>query len=333
VLSPSCGARAARRRLIVVHPQSRLSPPKGGNNTRFVLRYVYANCSKCPGDWIMTGLFLKAGSTAPRHARSRLSTWCVLVVLFHSAAVKADETPEIAKQAQNPIASLISVPFQNNTTFGVGESSRVQDSLLIEPVVPFRLTSDWNLITRTIVPLIEQPTLAPGLGNVSGLGDVQLSLYMSPAKPFGGLIWGLGPSFSFATASDRSLGAGKNSAGLSTALLTIKGPWLVGVLITDVASIGGQDDRKSVHQFLMQPFLDYNFPKGWYLASSPIITADWRATSGNKWTVPLGGGGGKILHIGHQAVNAYVQAFDDVVRPHQGGTWTLRLQAQLLFPK
>ena len=90
----------------------------------------------------------------------------------------------------------------------------------------FRLTSDWNLITRTIVPLIDQPTLAPGLGNVGGLGDVQLSLYMSPVRPFGGLIWGLGPSFSFATASDRSLGSGKNSAGLSTALLTIKGPWL-----------------------------------------------------------------------------------------------------------
>jgi hypothetical protein len=168
---------------------------------------------------------------------------------------------------------------------------------------------------------------------VSGLGDVQLSLYMSPVAPFRGLIWGLGPSFSFATASDRSLGTGKDSAGLSTALLTIQGPWLVGVLITDLASIGGQDNRKSVHQFLMQPFVDYNFSHGWYLASSPIMTADWKATSGNKWTVPVGGGGGKILHIGRQAVNTYIQAFDDVVRPHEGGTWTLRLQVQLLFPK
>jgi hypothetical protein len=251
----------------------------------------------------------------------------ILVPLFLGAPASAEDTPEIAKQAQNPIASVISVPFQNSTTFGVGEDSRVQDSLLIEPVVPFRLTSDWNLITRTIIPVIDQPTLAPGLGNVGGLGDVQLSLYMSPAKPFGGLIWGLGPSFSFATASDRSLGAGKDSAGLSTALLTIQGHWLVGVLI------GGQEARKSVHQFLMQPFVDYNFSHGWYLASSPIITADWRATSGNKWTVPLGGGGGKILHIGRQAVNTYIQAFDEVVRPHEGGTWTLRLQVQLLFPK
>jgi hypothetical protein len=281
----------------------------------------------------MERVSVKSGSGAQRHAKYCLSVLCVLVPLCHSASANAEDSPEIAKQAQNPIASMISVPFQNSTTFGVGENSRVQDSLLIEPVVPFKLTSDWNLITRTIVPLIDQPTLAPGLGNVSGLGDVQLSLYMSPVEPFRGLIWGLGPSFSFATASDRSLGTGKDSAGLSTAVLTIKGPWLVGVLITDVASIGGQVDRKSVHQFLMQPFVDYNFSHGWYLASSPIVTADWKAASGNKWTVPVGGGGGKILHIGRQAVNAYVQAFDDVVRPHEGGTWTLRLQAQLLFPK
>jgi hypothetical protein len=278
-------------------------------------------------------LRVKSGSGGQRRAGNWLSVLCVLVPLWHGTSVKAEDAPEIAKQAQNPIASVISVPFQNNATFGVGEYSRVQDSLLIEPVIPFRLTSDWNLITRTIVPVTEQPTLAPGLGNVSGLGDVQLSLYLSPVKPFGGLIWGVGPSFSFATASDRSLGTGKDSAGLSTALLTIQGPWLVGVLITDVASIGGQADRKSVHQFLMQPFVDYNFSHGWYLASSPIMTANWKATSGNKWTIPLGGGGGKIVRLGHMAINTYVQAFDDVVRPHEGGTWALRLQVQLLFPR
>jgi len=134
----------------------------------------------------MERLSVKSGSGVQRHARYWLSMLCVFVPFCLSASANAEESPEIAKQAQNPIASMISVPFQNNATFGVGENSRVQDSLLIEPVIPFRLTSDWNLITRTIVPLIDQPTLAPGLGNVSGLGDVQLSLYMSPVKPFGG---------------------------------------------------------------------------------------------------------------------------------------------------
>jgi hypothetical protein len=275
----------------------------------------------------------KSGSDRRRNAPYAFGILCVLILQCHSVSANAEDSPEIAKQAQNPIASVISVPFQNNTTFGVGENSSVQDSLLIEPVVPFRLTPDWNLITRTIIPVIEQPRLAPGLGDVSGLGDVQLSLYLSPAKPFGGLIWGLGPSFSFATATNRSLGTGKDSAGLSTALLTIQGPWLVGVLITDVASIGGQDARKSVHQFLMQPFVDYNFAHGWYLASSPVMTADWKAAPGNKWTVPVGGGGGKIVRTGHMAINTYVQAFDDVVRPREGGSWTVRLQVQLLFPR
>jgi hypothetical protein len=282
----------------------------------------------------MRAKLLAFGIAARRPAARWFRIACGSAALFFSVAAAAQDTPEIAKQAQNPIASMISLPFQNSTTFGVGPDSRVQDSLLIEPVVPFKLNSDWNLISRTIVPVIEQPTLARGLGNVSGLGDIQLSLYMSPARPsFGGLIWGLGPSFSFASASDRSLGAGQNSAGLSTALLTIQGHWLVGVLITDIASIGGHDDRKNTHSFLMQPFVDYNFSHGWYLASSPIMTANWKATSGNKWTVPVGGGGGKILHLGHQAVNAYIQAFDNVVQPHQGGTWTLRLQVQLLFPR
>jgi hypothetical protein len=192
---------------------------------------------------------VKERFVSERLARHWLGLLCVLAALCRSVSANAEDPPEIAKQAQNPIASLISIAFQNNATFGVGEDSHVQDSLLIEPVIPSRLTADWNLITRTIVPLIDQPTLAPGLADVSGLGDVQLSLYMSPVEPFKGLIWGLGPSFSFATASDRSLGSGKDGAGLSTALLTIQGPWLVGVLITDVASIGGQDNRKSVHQF------------------------------------------------------------------------------------
>ena len=195
------------------------------------------------------------------------------------------------------------------------------------------LSPNWNLITRTIIPVLDEPALAPGIGGVSGLGDAQLSLYLSPSHATDGVIWGVGPSLSFPTATDRSLGAGKYSLGVSTALLTIRGPWLLGCLITDVASVAGEEDRKNVHQFLTQPFIDYNFLHGWYLASSPIVTADWKAPSGNKWTVPMGGGGGKILRVGRQAINAYVQVFDNVVRPHDAGNWTLRLQIQLLLPR
>jgi hypothetical protein len=280
-------------------------------------------------------MFTRVFISRARFARVGIRAFigCLLAGLTAGRAAYADSSSEIAKQAQNPIASMISVPFQNNATFGVGEHSDVADLLEIEPVIPVTLNPDWNLISRTIVPIIEQPALGPGVGSVSGLGDIQPSFYFSPARPTHGVIWGLGPSFSLPTASDRSLGTGKDSAGLSGAALTIHGPWLVGVLITDVASVGGREDRKNVHQFLVEPFVDYNFSHGWYLASSPIVTADWKASSGNKWTVPMGGGGGKILRIGKQAVNAYVQAFDNVVRPHDAGNWTLRLQIQLLFPR
>jgi hypothetical protein len=199
--------------------------------------------------------------------------------------------------------------------------------------VPFNIGEDWNMITRTIIPLVHQPSLAPGMDSLDGRGDISLSAYLSPARS-GSLIWGVGPSFTFATATNDALGQGKFSAGLSAVGLTIRGHWLIGALVTDVASVAGVSDRKNVHQMLLQPFVNYNFPRGWYLTSSPIITADWQARGGDQWTVPLGGGGGRTFKIGKQAFNAQMQAFGNVVRPDDdAGDWTLRVQISLLFPK
>ena len=244
----------------------------------------------------------------------------------------ADDSQEIAKQAQNPVASLISIPFQNNLNFGVGPQGREADVLDIEPVIPFHPTEDWNVITRTILPVVSQPYLGPNVGKTTGTGDVNLSLYLSPAH-VGSLIWGIGPSFTLPTASEHSLGQGRYSAGLSAVMLTIQGPWLTGVLVTDVASVGGETTRANVDQILIEPFANYNFPHGWYLTTSPIITANWKASASDRWTVPVGGGGGKLFRIGKQAINAYVQGFGNIVQAHEAGTWTLRIQVQLLFPK
>jgi hypothetical protein len=115
--------------------------------------------------------------------------------------------------------------------------------------------------------------------------------------------------------------------------LTIRGPWLVGVLVTDVASVSGHSDRANVHQMLVQPFVNYNFPGGWYLTSSPIITANWEASEGQRWTVPVGGGMGRAFRIGKQAVNFQMQVFKTVTKPQDAVDWTLRAQFQLLFPK
>ena len=132
----------------------------------------------------------------------------LLLVACVPGLAEAQDDAELAKKTQNPVADLISVPFQNNVNFGVGPNDDVQYILNIQPVIPFRLTEDWNLISRTIVPLIYQPELAPGVGEVFGLGDIQQSLFLSPAKP-GKLIWGVGPILQFPTATDDSLGQGK----------------------------------------------------------------------------------------------------------------------------
>jgi hypothetical protein len=257
----------------------------------------------------------------------------LLVTLFAGVSpAVAQETPELAKQAQNPIASLISVPFQNNFNFNAGTQDDLQNVLNIQPVVPFRVSKRWNVITRTIVPLIHRPELAPGIGNVSGLGDVQFSTFLSPVKA-SRIIWGVGPILSIPTATDDLLGTKKLGVGPTAVALTIHGPWLIGALANNVFSVAGASDRRDVNQMLVQPFVNYNMAGGWYFVSSPIITSDWKADSDQRWTVPLGGGLGRIFRVGKQPLNTSLQAFRHVERPTRGAGWSLRLQTQLLFPK
>lgn len=258
----------------------------------------------------------------------------VLGIAVFSASVCAEDksTEALAEAAQNPVADMISLPIQNNINFGFGPGDDIQNVLNIQPVMPFELNENWNLITRTIAPVIYQPELVPGYGNEFGLGDINTTLFLSPAKT-GKILWGIGPVFSFPSASDRVLGSDKWSAGPSAVALTIQGPWVVGALANNLWSYAGDDDRKDVNQFLLQYFINYNLPEGWYISSAPIITANWKADSGNTWTIPFGAGVGKILRIGKQPINAQVQAFYNVAKPDNGSDWALRLQLQFLFPK
>jgi len=181
------------------------------------------------------------------------------------------------------------------------------------------------------VPVVYNPKLGPGTSDQFGMGDVVQQTFLSPAKP-GKFIWGVGPITQIPT-HNRDLGL--NALGLGPAVvgLTMRGPWVFGAVASQTWGVGGPD-RNDLSQFLVQPFLNYNLADGWYLSSSPIITANWEAVdSDDKWTVPLGGGGGKIVHLGKQPVNISVQAFGNVVNPDFGPDWTLRVQIQLLFPK
>jgi hypothetical protein len=246
--------------------------------------------------------------------------------------VSAQETSEIAKQAQNPIASLISVPIEND--FYPQTGFKKDDSYVLElkPVIPVPLSKDWTLITRTIIPVIQEPDLAPGVDGTAGLGDIQLSLFLSPAKA-GPVIWGAGPVISFPTASQEILGTKKVSIGPTVVVLRIQGHWLFGTLVQNLSSVAGPVARSDVNQMLLQPFANYNLRHGWYLTSSPIITANWEVNPNERWVVPVGGGFGKIVHFGKLPVNIYTQFFRNVERPDGTTHWSARFQAQLLFPK
>jgi hypothetical protein len=249
-----------------------------------------------------------------------------------SVSDQESQTEKLAKETQNPIANLISVPFQNNFNFGIGPNDVTQWILNVQPVIPITLNKDWNLITRTIIPIINQPSPAAGIPSASGLGDINPSFFFSP-KNSGKLIWGLGPTMTFPTASSSLLGSGKWSAGPGLVLLTMPGQWVIGALANNQWSFAGWG-KNNVDALLIQPFINYNFSHGWYLTTSPIITANWLAASDDRWTVPLGGGVGKLFKLGKLPVNTQLAAYCNLVTPRQSGAdWQLRFQAQFLFPK
>jgi hypothetical protein len=242
------------------------------------------------------------------------------------------DTEALAKAAQNPVASLISVPLQNNTGFGSGPYDRTQNVLNVQPVIPIGISENWNLIVRVIQPIVWQPSVSQNSQGWFGFGDMNPTFFFSPAKPHK-LIWGVGPTFVIPTATADQLGQGKLSIGPGVVLLTTPGHWVIGTLINNVWSVAGSGGRPPVNQMLLQWFVNYNLKKGWYLATSPIVTADWRASSGNQWVVPLGGGVGRIMRLGSQPVNLLAQLYGNAVYPAGGSPWGMRLQIQFLYPK
>jgi hypothetical protein len=248
--------------------------------------------------------------------------------------VHAQEETELAKKTQNPVADLISVPLQSNFNFGAGrENNEMIYILNVQPVIPLNITDNWNLITRIIMPIINQPKLFPGTESATGLGDINPTFFLSPAKP-GQLIWGVGLTFTLPTATDELLGSEKWSTGPAAVALTIQGPWVLGALMNNQWSFAGNNKRAKVNQMLLQPFVNYNLPDGWYLTSSPIITANWAGDrGGDVWTVPLGGGAGKLFRLGKLPINAQLAAYGNVAKPQFGPDWQLRFQIQFLFPK
>ena len=268
-----------------------------------------------------------------RISKHFLAALLVLGILVIPGTARAEDqaAQDLAKESQNPISTLISVPFENNTTFNNGTEDAIVNILNIKPVVPLSIGENWNLINRLIVPVIYQEERFTGEGDVFGLGDITYQGFLSPAKP-GKLIWGIGPQLQMPTGMDR-LTSDQWSLGPAAVGLMMPGNWVFGLLVSNVWDIGGYNNAPDVNFFSTQYFINYNMKGGWYLTTAPIITANWEADSDNTWTVPFGGGVGRVFKIGKQPVNLKVAGYYSVERPDNASDWNLQAQLTFLFPK
>jgi hypothetical protein len=278
------------------------------------------------------------------HPRWTVSAIFFMAVILFACTVSADQ--DLAKQSQNPIGNMISLPMQNNTYFDVGPSEEWANSFQFQPVYPVNF-GKVNLINRAIIPInylagqevtvpareqIQDDFVTFDTDSVFGLGNITWQGFISPAKP-GKLIWGAGPVLQIPTNTDDRLGTDKWSAGPGFVALAMPGKWVMGVLGYNIWSFAGPSDEDDINSLLFQYFINYNLAHGWYLSSAPVITANWEADSSQRWTVPLGGGVGRLVKFGKQPVDFKVQSFWYAEKPDNGPDWSLQLQVKLLFPK
>lgn len=283
--------------------------------------------------------------------RMRCKILLMLLVILLSAGIafgqgSEKESPpqaqeggeDLAAKTQNPVGAMYSLPFK--FTFDYGAANGEATFLNIQPVIPITV-GDWNLINRVIVPLIDTPGLVTGTPEIpnpvpgdgaTGLGDINYSVFLSPAEP-GKVIWGVGPSIMMDTATDDQLGSGQWSSGPTAVVLIQPKPWTLGMLGRQIWSFAGDSDRASVNQLLLEPFINYNLDNGWYLITDMILTANWQADSSNRWTIPLGGGVGKMFEIGSQKMNTKIEAYYNVEKPDGAPDWSMSWTLQFLFPR
>jgi len=266
-----------------------------------------------------------------QHLMIKMLAASIFTVMLLCANSYADDTGDLAKKAQNPIANMISLPFQNNTDFGIGPDDKTKNTLNIQPVWPFKINDSLVVITRTILPVVSQPGLFPGEDRTNGLGDSTFTAFFSPSDS-GAWTWGVGPVALIPTATDDALGTDKWGLGASAVVLTMPGKWVIGSLFSNLWSVTGSGEQ-DVNLFTWQYFINYNLDGGWYLTSAPIMTANWEADSDNRWTIPVGGGIGKIVKIGKLPVNLNAQAYKLIESPQNGADWQARFQMQFMFPK
>ena len=236
---------------------------------------------------------------------------------------------ELAKAAQNPLATMVTLPLQANWNNGAGDYERTFFNLNIQPVVPIP-GENWNVITRTILPVNSAPV--GETDSVFGLGDTLLQVFFSPNSS-GNLTWGVGPIAQVPTSSNpERLGTGKWSLGVTGVLFYAKGKWTMGGVASNIWSVAGDSDREDVNLFTLQYFLNYNIGNGWAVGTVPTISANWEADSDNTWTIPWGLQVSKVTKIGSQPVNLLLGYYHNSERPDRGAESQTRFQINFMFP-
>ncbi len=259
------------------------------------------------------------------------------------APSQASDTAQ-GTQAQNPLTPLWGVINENYTNFSMGPLHKTQNVLIVEPVLPLQLTPDWNLVTRWNTPIISMPRLAeplgplPGIDPEFGLSNMQPQFFFTPAHP-GSFTFAVGPSLWLPTATDTTLGINRWGGGPVVVALTVQGPLLAGFLAQNLwaGTNGTSVTGTRVNELTVMPFIFYNMPGGWFVTYRPLITADWTVDSNHRWTVPIGGGFGRVFPVGDMVMDIHVQGFYHGLTPTAAGItnvgkWTALLVVHFLFP-